>query len=326
MMKILVLLLFFASFSPVIGQASALDRAIEAYKAENYATALVILQRLADGDGRENGLVWNYIGLTNMKIDDLPTAEKAFEKAVRFSPNDSSIRSNYAFVFLLRRDQGGALRNATKAIELDPNNSGAYLIRAFARHWGVKNDEALDDVNRAIALKSDFSSAYLLKSEILLSQFVSKSEGRRQDTGAIRLIDNAVAALEDCASVCKDPATVTERGRKLDDLKSYASFFRLGYPLEPLGSKSAITDITPPRVLSLPSIPYSDLDGFVIRGSVKVIALFDIDGSVKSVFVATPLPVELSQILIRTTRQIRFRPAQREGKAFPVVKLVEFEL
>jgi len=321
-MKTVLLVLLFSL--TMFAQTSELERAIDLYRQGSYASSLTILDRLSKTAGKQNPTVWNYLGLNYLKIDDMREARKMFEIAVKLAPSDSTIQSNYGFVMLSERELNKAREAFSRAIDLNPNNSSAYFLRGTLNFWESNLEIALSDATRAVNLEKNLALAYILRAEVLLAKFGTQVPSGKPTSEQLRLIDQAVATLEDCNSVCS-PDARSERDARISGLKVFKEYFERGNPI--VGDDERLNGevITPVRIISQPSPELTDIAiRNSVSGVVRALALFDSSGRVTQAVIVKALGYGLDGEVIVALRAVRFRPATLNGKPVSVVKMVEF--
>ncbi len=307
----------------IAAQSSDLERGIDLYRNGNVASALVVLDKLARGAGKSDGRVWNYIGLSHLKMDDYQEAQNAFEKAVKLSPNDATIRSNYAFSLLLQRKTKKARTEVTNAIEIDPNNSAAYFIRATARFWDSNIAEATEDVDKALSIQPDFSAAVSLRADILMSRLAASVRGGVTPE-TMTYLSEAIRILEDCNRRCTDASGKAGRESRIAGLYAFDEYFRAGNGIESDDGPSEPGE-TKVKILTKPRPGYTDAARVGnVQGNIVILALFDVSGRVTQAMIVKPLGSGLDENALRATMLIRFEPATKDGKPIPAVKRVEY--
>lgn len=308
----------------MFAQTSELERAIDLYRQGSYASSLTILDRLSKTAGKQNPTVWNYLGLNYLKIDDMREARKMFEIAVKLAPSDSTIQSNYGFVMLSERELNKAREAFSRAIDLNPNNSSAYFLRGTLNFWESNLEIALSDATRAVNLEKNLALAYILRAEVLLAKFGTQVPSGKPTGEDLKLIDQAVATLEDCNSVCS-PDARSERDARISGLKVFKEYFERGNPI--VGDNERFTGENRTPVI-ITAKPRPELTDIAIRNSVsgvvRVLALFDSNGRVTQAIVVKALGYGLDGETVLSLRAMRFRPATVNGKPVPVVKMIEF--
>jgi tetratricopeptide (TPR) repeat protein len=78
--------------------------AMEAYKTEDYATAISHLESIAH-NGAHNGALYYNLGNAYLKSNDLGRAILWYERARELMPNDPDLRFNYDYARSLTRDE-----------------------------------------------------------------------------------------------------------------------------------------------------------------------------------------------------------------------------
>lgn len=318
---VLILLLAF----PILAQTSDLDRAIDYYRNGNLASSMVILEKLSKGTGKNDGLVWNYIGLCNIKFDDFKTAEIALAKAVKLKPQDSTIQANYGFALLLRQKREKAIKAFTKALELDPSNAAAYFMRGTGLYWDSDFDEALADANRAIAIKADFPVAYNLKSNTLIAQFGKVLRARTGADVNTELLRAAIETLDGCNLVCNDAEGKAARDARIKGLRVFETYFAGGKTVDSDANGSAGPNVVRLRILRSPAPRYTDAARRSnVQGVIRVLVLFDANGRVTQTMPLNSLGYGLDESALTAASLIAFVPATKNGAPFPVVRTIEY--
>lgn len=311
---------------PILGQASQLDKGIELYQTGNYADAAALLEKLSKSEFRTDARIWNYLGLTYLKLDKNAAARKAFERSVELAPTDSTARANYGFSLLLNREIGKARSNFSKAIELDPKNATAYFLRGTARYWESKFKDALADADQAISVNPDFVAAYMLKSDVLVGLFGQKIPAATPSVEELHPLNLAIQALEQCISSCANKTQAEDLKPRLLGINAFLRYFKRGNTVQPATNQPP-TDpsVTPIKILRKPRPEYTEnARRNNISGVIRVLALFDESGSVLQVFVLKSLGYGLDEQVLNAARGIRFEPAKRDGVPFSVVKVIEY--
>lgn len=269
-------------------------------------------------------MVWNYLGLNYLKIDDMREAKRMFEIAVKLSPSDSTIQSNYGFVLLSERELNKAREVFTKAIDLNPRNSSAYFLRGTMNFWESNLDSALTDATRATELEKDLALAYILRAEVLLAKFGTQVPSGKPTVEDLKLIDRAIGVLEDCNTLC-GPESRSERDTRISGLKVFKEYFESGNEVAADNGRFGRENSTPVIITAKPRPERSDLAiRNSVSGVVRVLALFDSSGRVTQAIVVKALGYGLDGAAVLALRAMRFRPATVNGRAVSVVKMVEF--
>ncbi len=319
------ILLILAISISVFGQTSELDRAIELYRNGSFASAIVVLERLSKSDLKNDARVWNYIGLAYMKIDDLKSAQKALEKAVKLAPNDTTILTNYGFVLLLGNNPGKARSVLTKAIELNPKNAPAYFLRGTGRYWDGKLDDALKDVEASISADKDFAVAYALQADILVAMFGKEVPNDSPGPDALALLERAVKTLEACIASCTGKSQVEVQTEKLVGVRGLYRYFSSGNRIGPANQTEDGAVTTPVKVIAKPRPAYTNNARYNnVSGVIRVLVLFDVSGKVTQAFIVKSLGYGLDEEALSAARGITYEPATRNGVPYAVVKMVEY--
>ena len=148
-----LLLITIITFTNLFAQQNERDRGIELYKKGNTVEAIQILEILSKNkEGKNDGEVWNYLGLAYLNESKNKDARSSFEKAIKLNPQSSAFHSNLAYAFLLERKVNKAQNVIKKALEINPQNANAYFIRGTADLWEGKFESAVADAEKSISV------------------------------------------------------------------------------------------------------------------------------------------------------------------------------
>jgi len=272
--------------------------------------------------------VWSYLGLAYMKNGNLKKAIKALEKAVNFNPQNSTHRTNLAYAYFLNNKLNKAQDESTKAIALDSQNADAYYVRGLARVFEGKYDDATNDADKAININTDYSLAYILKSDALLSKFGNHIESGSKLVDGLDLLEQSKNVLEICLKNCRNNSYAEVQQERLEAVKTFYDYYnkRKDKDLN-AGFIPALPDpnIIPLKILSKPKPAYTDkarANG--VSGTVTVLILFSGSGRVTHTLVIKGLGYGLTENAVSAARQIKFEPAQENGKPISQIKRVEY--
>lgn len=129
----------------VFGEMGSYDRAIETFE-----DALTVV----DSD-KERSTLWGYIGDMYDMMGKATKSYKAYDKALKFNPDNESVLNNYAYhLSLIDKNLDKALEMSERAIKLDAGNYTFIDTYAWVLHRLGRNDEAKQHLRHALSLCS----------------------------------------------------------------------------------------------------------------------------------------------------------------------------
>lgn len=186
---------------------------------------------------KQLAVVYNTLGLVELKKKNISPAIKQFKAAVGMNPNFAEARLNLAALSLNNRDYGTAEENFRAVLQLMPKSYEAMIGLGVALRGGKKIDEAETQYNAAQKLDPSNASSYfnlgllyqdykdgqkpaLHKAQDYYRQFLSHASGSTPDNlkkeaeKRIKDIDEIYVALDEAA---KMQAEAEEMQRKADE-------------------------------------------------------------------------------------------------------------
>lgn len=270
----------------------------------------------------KNAEVWNFLGLSYVKINDLKKARKALEKAANLGPANSVIRSNLAYVYLISRQTGKARSAAKKAIELDPKNVTAYYLRGSASLSENKLNDAERDADQIMIIDASYPQGYILKSNILLTRLGQKVTAGSTPRAEIKYLEDAVAVLKRGIENSKsNPNT-----QLLSELESAEVFYKYftKEKTEPVIKPELDPSITSMKITSRPKPSYTDAARQAnVRGTIEMAVLFGANGKVQHVLLLKRLGYGLDENAMKVAYNIGFEPQKKDGKPVSIVRMIE---
>lgn len=302
------------------------EKGIEFFKKGNYAEAVRLLEQASNQKiYKKDGEIWNYLGLAYIGREQPKNGRKAFEKAVKFTPQNSTYHTNLAYAHLLERKLEKARSEIQKAITLDPKNAAAYYIRGVSNLWESKNDRAITDAELAISLNPKYTASYVLHSDALLAgfgeQWMNDEENPHGDFG---MLTRAADSLKNCLANCPRNDALKTVVERADAIRAFTGYFQRkaaknAPPDDPAQNK------TPLNVTYKPKPSYTDYarrEGET--GTIRVAVFFGADGKTKYALVLKGLRYGLTEQALLAARNIAFEPEKIDGKPVSVVKVVVF--
>ncbi len=324
-----LLLIIIITFTNLFAQQSERDRGIELYKNGNNAEAIKVLKAVSTNkESKNDGEVWNYLGLAYFNESKNKDARNSFEKAVKLNPQSSAFHTNLAYAFLLERKVNKAQSEIKKSLEIDPQNANAYFIRGTADLWEGKFESAIADAEKSISVNPQFTSSYILKSDGLLHQFGEIwQKTDLKPIGNIEILNQAVQTLNNCLETCpKDKSLKTVSERK-ETVKAFYDFFKK-QSLGSTGQNSAIADNQSKstfKIITKPRASYTDSARQAgVQGTITIAAVFTSDAKISHVVVLKGLGHGLNEQALKATRSITFEPERENGKPISIVKMLQY--
>jgi tetratricopeptide (TPR) repeat protein len=103
----------------------------------------------------KNAVLYNKLGLAELRNNDLGAARKDFERSAKLDRKYAEAVNNMGAVDYLRRNYGSAAKNFKKAVALDENHASFHVNLGAAWFAQKKLDRALAEYARALELDPD---------------------------------------------------------------------------------------------------------------------------------------------------------------------------
>lgn len=121
---------------------------------ENHAQALSQFQMVIDLDVK-NRIGWIFKGFVLSDIDSLESAERHYEKALKYLPEDPFLLTFHGISLQrLNRDEE-ALTNFNKALEIDSSNVNAMVSLGISLNRLNRDQDAIDPLKKALEIEPD---------------------------------------------------------------------------------------------------------------------------------------------------------------------------
>ncbi|HEX7314079.1 MAG TPA: TonB family protein [Pyrinomonadaceae bacterium] len=314
-------------------------------------------QLLAQGDARgaaaalkraaerrkNDGEVWYQLGLAFSRVNKQKDARKAFEKAVKLRPDSAEAHAGLAAALLMLDKKDAAEREASRALALDANVAAAHYVVGATQGQASNYRRAAQEAEEALRLQPNYPDAAWLLGDALLNLYVAETtffneqypvpsdadeetrkpilEKRDAALEPFRARMRAAAERLEALAGSRPGGLTPERARELaETLRVYGS--------PPLDKSRGV--FRQADVLSKATITYKPEPGFTekareknISGVVRLRAVLAADGTVKHILVIKGLPEGLTRKAVEAARQIRFKPATKDGR--PVSQFVILE-
>jgi len=321
---------------------------IAAYKKGDTKEAIKQLNAAVKKNSSD-GESWYYLGLARIRDDDYKNAAKAFEKAVKLSPQLSKVHSGWAYALLLSGKIADAEREAKQSIGLNQEDGSAHYVMGAVLLHQSRNSEAALESETAIKQTPGMALAYLLKSQALVGVYSDRSVGpsrppfplrmrtstpiprpitederitlQNRSRQNLQLLGNAATALETYLSLSGNDKESELWRTQLATLKIYA-----GQNENDSEKTYTMAEVaTKPKILAKPEAMYSEAarQGGV-KGTVMLSVILTADGKADHILVLRGLPLGLTEQSIAVARKIKFVPGMVDGKPVSTVVHVEY--
>lgn len=352
-LKIILLLILTASANHLSAQSKPDEQgfeaskksAVELYVKGNFRDAINSFKKISKmKEAKNDGDVWNYLGLAYMGNDDLKNSRKALERATRLSPQNAVFYSNLAYVYLLEKKTDKAQNAVGKALSINPQSANAYYIRGTANLWENKYESALEDAEKAISFNDKFSSAYVLKSDLMTYKFGRSLTEKAAPEVYLKWLEEAQTALKICTEKCTKDENYPSILERTDSVNAFYEYYKKRSQKEAAATLTPTSvdpnsmqidpapnvaqndaNKTPLRILAKPRAGYTErarTNG--VSGTVRLAVVFAADATVKHILILQGLGFGLTEEAVNAARQIRFEPEKENGKPVTVVRIVQY--
>jgi tetratricopeptide (TPR) repeat protein len=135
--------------------AAELGKAADAARArKDYPEAIQDLQAALKKD-RKNAVLYNKLGLAQLKNNDLGPARLSFENAVKWNSKFADAVNNIGAVAYMQKNYGSAAKHFKKAVALDETRPAFHVNLGAAWLSQKKLDRAVAEYARAVELDPD---------------------------------------------------------------------------------------------------------------------------------------------------------------------------
>ena len=148
----------------------------EARSQKNYYKAIEYFQAAVRRD-RKNAVLYNKIGLAQLRNNDLNAAHVYFEKATKLNPKYAEAVNNLGAVYYMQKNYGKAGKYFKKAVALDESYSTYHVNLGAAWFSQKKMDRAIAEYTRALELNPD---AFKTESKTGIAAQIASPEERAQ--------------------------------------------------------------------------------------------------------------------------------------------------
>jgi tetratricopeptide (TPR) repeat protein len=121
---------------------------------KDYDRAMQCFQTALRKD-RKNAVLYNKLGLTQLKKDDLAAARLSFESAVKLNSKYADAINNIGAVDYMNKNYGAAAKHFKKAVALEETHAAFHVNLGAAWFSQKKLERALAEYSRAMELDPD---------------------------------------------------------------------------------------------------------------------------------------------------------------------------
>jgi len=297
------------------------EAALKLLQEKQYAEAAKAWRTfLSDSKNQKDAEAWLYLGIALYRNKEIDAAGDALKKAVKLNNKSEAAHANYAAVLYAAHKFKDAEKEVNETLKLNANNHEAMYLRVLLRYNKGMLTQALADIDRLLQLNPQFAPAYLLKAQAIIGQLYTNSGKLKMDFPPEWKDTFLVAA--------QYTEQYLQRSLNSDD----ADFWReriqalrfYGGSDNSLGCEKATMNLRP-EILYQEKAKYTEEARFAgIRGTVRLRAIFDVNGQIKHILPMNHLAGGLTEEAIKAMQKMRFKPAVKDGKPICVSMIVEF--
>ncbi len=144
---------------------------------------------------RKNAVLYNKLGMSELKKDNLTVARVNFEKAMKHNSKYAEAINNIGAVDYMRKSYGSAAKYFKKAVALDETDATYHVNLGAAWFSQKKMDRAIAEYNRALELDPN---ALLENSRLGVTARISSPEERAQYAFLLAKLYAQRGDVEDC--------------------------------------------------------------------------------------------------------------------------------
>jgi tetratricopeptide (TPR) repeat protein len=149
----------------------------QARASKDYDQAILYFQAALRKDTK-NSVLYNKLGLAQLKNNDLRAARFSFERAAKLNPKSADAVNNVGAVDYMNKNYGAAAKHFKKAVALDETHASFHVNLGAAWFSQKKLERALAEYTRAIELDPD-ALRQESKAGVVVAQISSPEERAR---------------------------------------------------------------------------------------------------------------------------------------------------
>lgn len=166
---------------------------------KDYSLAIDYFQTALKKD-RKNAVIYNKLGLAQLKNSELKAARASFEKATKANSKYAEAINNMGAVDYMNKNYGRAAKYFKKAVALDEGHSTYHVNLGAAWFSQKKFDRAIAEYIRAMEIDPD---AFRQESKVGIAAQISSPEERAQYSYALAKAYAKRGDLEGCLECLK---------------------------------------------------------------------------------------------------------------------------
>lgn len=166
---------------------------------KDYGLAINYFQAALKKD-RKNAVIYNKLGLAQLKNNELKSARTSFEKASKINSKYAEAINNMGAVDYMNKNYGRAAKYFKKAVALDESHSTYHVNLGAAWFSQKKFDRAIAEYIRAMEIDPD---AFRQESKVGIAAQISSPEERAQYSYALAKAYAKRGDLEGCLECLK---------------------------------------------------------------------------------------------------------------------------
>lgn len=202
---------------------------------KDYPLAIQYFQAALKKD-RKNALLYNKLGLAQLKNNELVAARVSFQNAVKCNPKYADAVNNIGAVAYIQRNYGPAVKHFKKAVALEETRPSFHVNLGAAWFSQKKIERALAEYTRALELDPD---ALKQESKIGVTAQIASPEERARYSYMLAKIYAKRGDIEGCL-MCL-------RKAKEDGYRDLANVYK-DEEFSRLRSNPQLHDVVPPPV------------------------------------------------------------------------------
>ena len=138
--------------------------AMEAYKREDYATAVNLLRKVTSMNP-ENGNAWNELGRALLAMNQLDAASEALQTSIQKDPSSRNAYNNLGLVYWRERKYDEAAAQFRKQMVVNPDDHYAHRNLGMTLRDEHKCSEAMPELQKALSLTPNHAESLLAEGE-----------------------------------------------------------------------------------------------------------------------------------------------------------------
>jgi tetratricopeptide (TPR) repeat protein len=172
-----------------------LEKAGDQARAQKDFVSAIDYFRAAIKKDKKNSVLYNKLGLSELKSNDLRAARQDFEKSAKLNPKYSEAVNNIGAVEYMKKNYGGAAKYFKKAVALEETRSTFHVNLGAAWFSQKKLDRAIMEYARALELDPE---ALRQNAKIGVAAQISSPEERAQYSYMLAKIYARLGDTEGC--------------------------------------------------------------------------------------------------------------------------------